>query len=136
MDPALLTLIGVAGIGGFFLLAIFFLPLRKLPEEHGKKPLHTERCSTYWRALGGALVAGGNLPARISFYDDFFVIARMTLVKFRYDEIRSISFKRGWIFNSVTIHFEDGRSLLFHPKNIEKVRSLIEVNAHKGRKKS
>lgn len=129
MDSSILTLLGVLGIGSFLLMTIFFLPLRKLPEEKGKKPLHTEKCSTYWQSLGGVFVAGGNLPARISFYDDFFVVARITFVKIHYSEIKSSSFKRGWLSNSVKLDFGKGRTLFFRPKNLEKVRSLIEAES-------
>ncbi len=128
LPNGLLSLIGLAVLGASLLWLIsFLLSQRKLPEEKGKDSLHTERCATYWRALGGMLGIGGNLPARISFYDDYFVVARLTLNKVPYSEIRSISFKRGWILNSVTVHFDKGRSLFFHPRNIEKVQSLIKT---------
>ncbi|MDO9163646.1 MAG: hypothetical protein Q8N35_15400 [Methylococcaceae bacterium] len=126
MDSAFLSLIILIGIGIFFLLGMFILPYRKLPEENIQPTIHTERCSAYWRAFGGALLSGGILPARISFYADFFVVARMTLAKVAYSEIKSATFKRGWLSNSVTLNFGKGRSLFFTPKNVDKVQSLIE----------
>ena len=128
MDSSLLTLIGVAGVGAFLMLTMFVLPQRKLPEEKEKKALYEEKCSANWRFAGGVIIAGGNIPiARISFYDDFFVVALVALTKVHYSEVLSTSFKSGWLSNSITIHLEKGRSLLIRPKNFEKVRSLIEV---------
>lgn len=49
MDSDLLSLISLIGIGVFFLLGMSVLPYRKLPEEKIQTPLHTERCSAYWR---------------------------------------------------------------------------------------
>ena len=73
LSHGVFSLIGLAGLGAFLLwLTSVVLSQRKMPEEKGRKPLHTERCATYWRAFGGVLGAGGNLPARISFYVDFF----------------------------------------------------------------
>lgn len=128
MSPEVLTLIGVVGIGAFLLLAIFVLPQRRLPEEKEEKPLYEERCSANWRFAKGTVIAGGNIPiARISFYDDFFVVALMTLTKVHYSEVLSTSFKSGWLSNSITIQLAKGRSLLIHPKNFKKVQSLIET---------
>lgn len=135
MDSNILALIGVAGIGAFLLLVMFVLPQRKLPEEKEKKPLYEERCSANWRFAKGAIIAGGNIPiARISFYDDFFVVALGTLTKVLYSEVLSTSFKSGWLSSSITIHLAKGRSLLIHPKNFEKVRSLIETRVSALRK--
>jgi len=129
MDPAILTLIGVVGIGVFLLLAMFLLPNRKLPEEKTRTPLHEERCSAHWRFAKGAVVAGGNVPiARISFYDDFFVVALGSLTKVLYSEVLSTTFKSGWLSRSITIHFAKGRSLRIHPKNYKKVQSLIDTH--------
>lgn len=55
MDSDLLSLIILTGMGVFFLLGLFVLPYRKLQEEKNQTPLHTERCSAYWRAFGGHL---------------------------------------------------------------------------------
>jgi hypothetical protein len=130
VDTGLLTLIGMAGVGVALLGAMFVLPRRKLAEEKEKKPLYEERCSAYWRFARGAVVAGGNIPiARISFYDDFFVVALVKLTKAFYSEVLSTDFKAGWLSNSITIHFATGRSLVLHPKNFEKVRSLVETSA-------
>ena len=129
-----MALIGVVGIGTFLLLAMFVLPQRKLPEEKNKKPLYEERCSANWRLAKGVVIAGGNIPmARISFYDDFFVVALGALTKVLYSEVLSTSFKKGWLSSSITIHFAKGRSLLVYTKNFEKVRSLIETRKDAAR---
>jgi len=70
----------------FILLVIFVLPNRKLKEEKGKEILFSERCSVYWR-VHGLIGSGGNLPARITFYDKFFVVARVTIAKFYFKDI-------------------------------------------------
>jgi hypothetical protein len=132
MDSSLLSLFVVAGVGVILLMAMFILPQRKLPEEKEVKPLYEERCSANWRFARGAVVAGGNIPiARISFYDDFFVVALVTLTKVLYSEVLSTDFKKGWLSKSITINFAKGRSLVIHPKNFEKVRSLIEASGAK-----
>jgi len=129
--PDVLVLVGVAGIGAFFLLAIFVLPQRKLPEEKDQKPLYEERCSVNWQFAGGVLSAGGNIPiARVSFYDGFFVVALLTLTKVHYSEVLSTSFKSGWLSRSITMHLAKGRSLVIHPKNIEKIRVLLEASGN------
>lgn len=128
MDSNVLTLIGVVGIGVFLLLAMFVLPKRKLPEEKERKLIYEERCSANWRFAKGAVIAGGNIPiARISFYDDFFVVALGTLTKVLYSEILSTTYRSSWLSSSITIHLAKGRSLLIRPRNFKKVRSLIET---------
>ena len=132
MDSSLLSLFVVVGVGAVLLAAMFVLPQRKLPEEKEKKPLYEERCSANWRFARGMVIAGGNIPiARISFYDGFFVVALVTLTKVLYSEVLSTDFKKGWLSKSITIHFAKGRSLVIHPKNFEKVRSLIEASGAK-----
>jgi hypothetical protein len=122
----------MAAVGVALLVAVFVLPQRKLVEERARKPLYEERCSANWRFAHGVLVAGGNIPmARISFYDDFFVVALVKLTKVLYSEILSTNSKSGWLSNSITIRFGNGRSLVLHPKNFERVRSLIEGNRPK-----
>lgn len=133
MDPTLLSLFVVAGVGALLLVTMFVLPQRRLPEEKGRKPLYEERCSANWRFARGAIVAGGNIPiARISFYDDFFVVALGTLTKVPYSEVLSTEFQKGWLSKSITIHFTKGRSLVIHPKNFDKVRSVIEAGGVKA----
>lgn len=126
MDVNLWTVIGVVGVGVFLILTMLLLPQRKLLDEKEKKPLYEERCAANWRSRGGGLVAGGNIPvARISFYDDFFVIALINLTKVNYSDVLSAAFKSGGLSNSVTIHLAKGSSLVIHPKNLEKLRSLM-----------
>lgn len=128
MGSEVLTLIGAVGIGVFLLLAMFVVPLRRLPEEKKEKPLYEERCSAKWRFAKGTIIVGGNIPiARVSFYDDYFVVAMGTLAKVFYSEVLSTSFKSGWLSNSITIQLAKGRSLLIRPKNFKKVQSLIQT---------
>lgn len=129
MDSEVLTLIGVVGIGVFLLLAMFVMPLRRLPEEKEEKPLYEERCSAKWRFAKGVVVAGGNIPiARVSFYGDFFVVALGALTKVFYSEVQSTSFRNGWLSNSITIQLTKGRSLIIHPNNFKKIQSLIQTH--------
>lgn len=125
------NLIALLCIGLLLVAAIFILPQRKLPDEKGAKLLHSERCFAYWKAFGGLLVSGANFPARVSFYEKFFVVSRITLAKFYYSDIKSASFRRNWFSRSAILNFSDGRSLILSPRNIDKVRSLIEPRIHK-----
>ncbi|MBI5450794.1 MAG: hypothetical protein HY940_05500 [Gammaproteobacteria bacterium] len=127
MSPDILTLAGVVGIGAFLLWAMLIMPQRKLPEEKERKPLYEERCSAIWRFGEAVLIIGGNIPiARISFYDDFFVVSLGRIIKIPYSEILSASFKRRWFSNSITIRLDRKRSLLIHPRNFKKVQLFIE----------
>lgn len=129
MDSSILALICVVVVGGFLLLAMFALPWRKLPEEKETKPLYFEKCSAKWQLAKGALIAGGNIPiARISFYEDFFVVAMLFVTKVYYSEVVSVTYKKGWFSKTITIHLAKGRSLIINPKNYDKVRALIERN--------
>jgi len=120
-------------MGIFFIFAIFVLPQRKLPEEKGIKLLHEERCSGYWKSLGGALVAGGNIPiARISFYEDFFVISLLGIAKVNYSDIVSSSFKNKWFSKSIMINLANGRGLVINAKNVEKIKSIITTKNPKA----
>lgn len=131
MDPGLLTVLGVAAVG-VVLATLFLLSRRKLAEEMGKQPLYEERCSASWRFAHGVVVAGANIPiARISFYDDFFVVALVRVTMVRYSEIQSADFRNGWLSNSITIQLAKGRRLVLHPRNLERVRSLVERTASK-----
>lgn len=126
MDSGFLALIGITCIGIFFILAIFVLPRRKAPEEEGKNATHEIRCSAYWQLKPG-LVAGGNLPiARVAFYDSFFVVSLIKPTVILYSEIISVSFKKGWITNSVKFHFSNNRGLVIHPRDVEKIKSLLD----------
>lgn len=137
MDSTLLPLLVVAVVGLILMAAMFVLPNRRLPEEKGKKPLYEERCSAKWRFARGAVVAGGNIPiARISFYDDFFVVALGTLKKVLYSEVLSTNSTKGWLSPSITIHFSKGQSLVVHPKHLERVLSVMEAKGVKPAKTS
>ena len=49
-------------------------------------------------AVSRTVVAGGDIPiARIPFYDDFFLVALVTLTKVLYSEVLSTDFKKGWL---------------------------------------
>lgn len=134
MDSNILVIIGVMGVGLFLLLAMFFFPKRKLPEEKERQLLYEERCSANWRFAKGMIVAGGNIPmARISFYNDFFVVALGTVTKVFYTEVLSTSFKNSWLSSSITIHLAKGRSLLIHSKNPEKIQFLLETHINATR---
>lgn len=127
MDSSILSLACIVFVGVFLLLAMFALPWRKLPEEKETKPLYWEKCSANWQLAKGALIAGGNIPfARISFYEDFFVVAMLFITKVYYSEVVSVSYKKGWFSRTITVHLAKGRSLLINPKNYDKVRALIE----------
>ncbi|WP_347989706.1 hypothetical protein [Methylomonas sp. AM2-LC] len=78
MDSHYLSDIGLYCTLAVFFAIIFILPFRKLPEEKMKLSLHSERCTTYWKAMHGILVSGGP-SARITFYDNFFIVARVTI---------------------------------------------------------
>ena len=134
MDSNIFALICLALMGIFFIFAFFVLPQRKLPDEKGIKLLHEERCSGYWKSLGGALVAGGNIPiARISFYEDFFVISLLGISKINYSDVVSSSFKSKWFSKSVTINLVNGRSLVINAKNVEKkIKSIITTKNPKA----
>jgi hypothetical protein len=87
MDNNLFILIGVIVIGMLFLSALF-LPRIKIVEENEQISLHTEYC-TVTRYIG--IFSFGSpfsfLSKRVSFYDNFFVIAGITGKKiyiFRY----------------------------------------------------
>ena len=132
MDTSVLTLVGLAGIGAFLLTAIFVLPKRKAPEEKGKQPLYEERCSLYWKWFKGGMVAGGNIPiARISLYDSFFIVALIHPTKIPYSDISSVSLRKGWMSNSIIIQLVTGSSLHVHPRNVEKMLSLIKERSAK-----
>lgn len=132
MDPTLLSLLVVAGVGALLLVTMYVLPQRRLPEEKQRRPLYEERCSANWRFARGAIIAGGNIPiARISFYDDFFVVALGTLTKVPYSEVLSTDFKKSWLSKSITIHLTKGRRLVIHPRDLERVRSVIEASGVK-----
>ena len=129
MDTNLIALIVVGGIGLFFLLLIFVLPLRKTPEEKTREALYEERCSINWRYKGG-IIAGGNIPiARISFYDEFFVVALINATKVPYTDVLSCSSKSGWLSSSIEVTITGGRRLLIYSKNVKNVARLIKEKA-------
>lgn len=127
IDMNLFSLICLAGVGIFFFLIIFILPQRKLPEEKGKKLLHEERCTVIWKSLGGTIQAGGIIPSRISFYDDFFVVSLIGHSKINYSEVTALSCKSNWFSRTITFSFGKGRSLVINVKNMEKIESIIKA---------
>ncbi len=126
MDSNIFALICIAIIGATLLTFIFVLPKRKLVEEKGITPLYEERCSANWKFGGGALIAGGNIPiARISFYENFFVVSMLCPTKINYSEIISADFKSNWFSKSVTLYFDKGNSLVIRPQNVKKIQSIV-----------
>ena len=133
MDQNLVALIGLAAIGVFLGLVIFVLPKRKLPEEKGLKLLYEEHCSANWKLAGGVLTAGGSIPiARVSFYKDFFVISMVTISKISYTEIESSSVKNNFLARSITINFNDGKSLVINSNNGAKIQSIVAIRNPKA----
>jgi hypothetical protein len=131
MNSQLLSDIGLYATVAIFFATIFILPFRKLPEEKEKKSLHSERCTSYWKAMNGFLVSGGT-PARIAFYENFFVVARVTIAKFYYHDIKSAIFRPHFILNKVTLNFGKGRTLIFYTWHISKIQTLIEARIDKN----
>ena len=133
MDSQILSDIGLYCTLAVFFAIIFILPFRKLSEEKMKQSLHSERCTAYWKAMHGVLVSGGP-SARITFYDDFFVVARVTIAKFYYKDIKSAKFRPNFILNKITLNFGEGRSLIFYTWHISKIQKLIESRISKSKK--
>ena len=115
-----------SGNWNIFLVVFFVLPQRKLPEEKENRLLYEERCSANWKLAGGVLIAGGNTPiARVSLYEDFFVVSLLGIKKINYSQVLSVSFKSSWFSKSMTINLGKGRSLVIRAKNMEKIQSII-----------
>jgi hypothetical protein len=128
MDTGLITVIAAVGMGMFFMVAIFILPLRKLNEEKDKVKLHSEHCTANYSY--GALTGGGGIPKRITFYDNFFVVAGSTIAKFDYKDILSVTYERKWYSKSVTIKFS-GRTLTISSSHIDKIESILKTRVFK-----
>lgn len=116
----------------FWSMIFFTFPRRRLPEENGLIPLYEERCLAipYKERLppliNVSILWGGSIfPARIAFYEDFFVIAMIFMTKAHYSEVVSTSFKKSWLSNHITIRLTNGISLVLKPRNFEKIQSLI-----------
>jgi len=126
MDENLLALIYLTAIGVFFFLVIFVTRMGKLPEEAGIEMLYEEHCSATWKFLKGVLLAGGVVPSRVSFYEEFFVVSLIKQTKIDYKEVSTMAYKSDWFSKSIIINFDNGSSLVLKPKNVKIIQSIIK----------
>ena len=126
IDSPLITLIGIAIIGIVFAL-LFIAPTRRSKDESGLSPLYEEKCSGK-KVLGWGFSAGGNIPNwRISFYEDFFVIASLgPITVVPYAEVESVEYGRQTISTGlrIRIHTPQMEFVLF-PNGPQKMLELF-----------
>ena len=126
IDSSLVTLIGLGVIGIAFVL-LFLAPNRRAKEESGQALLYEERC-TGRKRVGLGFSAGGNIPNwRISFYENFFVIASIGTMVISYKEVESAQYKRQIFSKSVRIQVRSPRmELVLFPKEPQKILTIFE----------
>ena len=126
IDSSLVTLIGLGVIGIVFVL-FFMAPNRRAKEESGQALLYEERC-TGRKKIGLGFSAGGNIPNwRISFYDNFFVIASIGTTVIFYKEVESAQYKRQIISKGIHIQVRSPRmEIVLFPKEPQKILAIFE----------
>ena len=126
IDSSLVTLIGLGVIGIVFVF-LFIAPNRRAKEESGLPLLYEEKCSGR-KNLGWGFFAGGNVPNwRISFYENFFVIASVGTTKISYNEIESVEYKRQIISKGLRIRVRSPRmDITLFPHEPQKMLGLFK----------
>lgn len=125
IDPALITLIVIALIATVLIL-LFFLPLRRSKDEVGATLLYEERC-TGRKILALGFSSGGTIPNwRISFYEDFFVIASIARTKIPYGAVKSVEYARQLISKGIRIRVHSPRmDIVLFPKEPAKIVEIF-----------
>lgn len=125
MTDPLITLIGVGLIGIVFIF-LFALPQRRAKEETGATLLYEERCSGRKKLAFGFFAGGNILNWRISFYDNFLVIASVGRAKISYGEIESVEYARQLVSKGVHIRVRDPQmDIVLFPKEPNKIMELF-----------
>lgn len=125
MTDPLVTLIGIAIIAIVFIF-FFVLPQRRSKEETGAALLYEERCSGRKKLAFGFYAGGNILNWRISFYDNFLVIASVGQTKISYGDIESVEYARQLISKGIQIHVRNPRmDLVLFPKEANKIMEIF-----------
>lgn len=126
IDSSLVTLIGLGTIGIVFVL-LFLAPYKRAKEELGQALLYEERC-TGRKKIGLGFSAGGNiLNWRISFYENFFVIASIGATVIAYKEVESAQYKRQIFSKGVRIQVRNPRmEIVLFPAEPQKILAIFE----------
>lgn len=125
MTDPLLTLIGV-GLIGIVFISFFVLPQRRSKEETGAALLYEERCSGRKKLAFGFFAGGNILNWRISFYENFLVIASVGQTKIPYGEIESVEYARQLISKGIRIRVRNPQmDITLFPKGSNKIMEIF-----------
>jgi hypothetical protein len=128
LDDLLLTAVVLVCVLGVALLSVFFLPLRRAKVELGLTPAYEERC-TARRSLGFGFF-GTYSSLRISFYDNFVVLASVLRRVISYDSVKLVEYKVLFVSKGVVIHTRNpNASYALFPSQPQK---MLELFAGKG----
>jgi hypothetical protein len=122
IDPGLLSIFLLAGIG-VFLVALMFLCRRRAPQEQGLSPAYESRCS-------GLAGAGTNLHnIRLSIYDHFLVIAFFTPHVILFSELANVAIKKFAYISYLRIELRNGSTYSLNVKDPRHVAELINMRS-------
>ena len=96
-------------------------------EESGQALLYEERC-TGRKKIGLGFSAGGNIPNwRISFYENFFVIASIGATIIPYKEVESVKYRRQIVSKGLHILVRSpNMEIILFPKEPQTILKLFE----------
>jgi hypothetical protein len=128
LDDLALTAAALAGLLGAALFIVFSLPSRRAKAELGLTAAYEERC-TARRSLGFGFF-GTFLSLRISFYENFVVMASILRRVIPYDSVELVEYKQLFIPMGIVIHTRDpDMTVALFPRQPKK---MLELFSSKG----
>jgi len=108
------------------------LSSQRAKDEKGLTPLYEDRC------IGGGLLMSRPWYRRVSLYEDFLVESMLWLKVIRYQDVHSISLRRGLFSKRVALEYKDGLfegTFYFFAKEPEKALAILKNRCPSARAK-
>lgn len=127
MDENLLALILFVFFGALLIFLVKSNLRKNFLNENKGKSLFTVFCTVtnYY----GIFAYGSFLSLfskRVSFYNEYFVVAGISKKKYYYSDIKYVSFRRSFFSKSIAIGFNNRHSLVLHTKDLNKIDSILK----------